>query len=46
VAAKYASQFPKVSTFTVAEGCGGWQNAQAKHFSDGGVFDQIKGRRL
>ncbi len=41
VADKSASVFPKVNTFTVAEGCGGWQNAQAKHFSDGGTFDQI-----
>jgi sulfate transport system substrate-binding protein len=44
VADKYASVFPKVNTFTVVEGCGGWQNAQAKHFSDGGTFDQIYGR--
>lgn len=41
VADKYASAFPKVNTFTVVEGCGGWQNAQAQHFSDGGTFDQI-----
>jgi sulfate transport system substrate-binding protein len=44
VADKYASIFPKVNTFTVAEGCGGWQNAQAKHFADGGTFDQIYGK--
>ncbi len=44
VADKYASTFPKVNTFTVVEGCGGWQNAQAKHFSDGGTFDQIYGK--
>ena len=41
VAAKYASVFPRTNTFTVAQGCGGWQNAQAKHFVDGGTFDQI-----
>ena len=41
VAEKYAGVFPKVNTFTVVEGCGGWQNAQAKHFADGGTFDQI-----
>jgi sulfate transport system substrate-binding protein len=35
VADKYASVFPKVNTFTVVEGCGGWQQAQAKHFIDG-----------
>jgi len=44
VADKYANVFPKVNTFTVLEGCGGWQNAQAKHFSDGGTFDQIYGK--
>jgi len=44
VADKYASVFPKVNTFTVVEGCGGWQQAQAKHFSDGGTFDQIYGK--
>ena len=44
VAEKYAGAFPKVNTFTVAEGCGGWQNAQAKHFADGGTFDQIYGK--
>jgi sulfate transport system substrate-binding protein len=41
VAAKYAATFPKVNTFTVAQGCGSWQNANAKHFADGGTFDQI-----
>jgi sulfate transport system substrate-binding protein len=25
----------------VDEVAGGWQKAQQKHFSDGGVFDQI-----
>lgn len=44
VAEKYAGVFPKVNTFTVVEGCGGWQNAQAKHFADGGTFDQIYGK--
>ena len=41
VAAKYASQFPKVQLFTVDEVFGGWAKAQATHFADGGVFDQI-----
>jgi sulfate transport system substrate-binding protein len=44
VADKYSSVFPKANTFTVAEGCGGWQNAQAKHFSSGGTFDRIQGK--
>jgi sulfate/thiosulfate transport system substrate-binding protein len=41
VAAKYASQFPKVNLFTVDELFGGWQKAQKTHFADGGIFDQI-----
>jgi sulfate transport system substrate-binding protein len=41
VAAKYASQFPKVKLFTVDEAFGGWTKAQKTHFADGGVFDQI-----
>jgi sulfate/thiosulfate transport system substrate-binding protein len=41
VAAKYDAQFPKLNLFTIDELFGGWQKAQADHFSDGGVFDQI-----
>ncbi len=41
VAAKYASRFPRLRLFTIDEVFGGWANAQATHFADGGVFDQI-----
>ena len=41
VAAKYASQFPKITLFTIDQLFGGWQKAQAKHFADSGMFDQI-----
>lgn len=41
VAAKYESQFPKLSLFTIDEVFGGWRKAQHAHFDDGGVFDQI-----
>ena len=41
VAAKYATQFPKLNLFTIDEVFGGWTQAQKTHFSDGGVFDQI-----
>jgi sulfate transport system substrate-binding protein len=41
VAAKYASQFPKLDLFTIDEVFGGWSKAQPTHFNDGGVFDQI-----
>jgi sulfate transport system substrate-binding protein len=36
------AKFPEVSMFTVDEVFGGWTKAQAKHFNDGGVFDQIQ----
>ncbi|MFZ4588645.1 MAG: sulfate ABC transporter substrate-binding protein [Terrimicrobiaceae bacterium] len=39
--AKYASFFPQLKTTTVDETFGGWKNAQAKFFNDGGIFDQI-----
>jgi len=41
VAARYAAQFPKVNTFTLADVFGTWRQVQAKFFADGGVFDQI-----
>jgi sulfate/thiosulfate transport system substrate-binding protein len=41
VAAKYASQFPKVSLITIDEVFGGWKKAQETHFADGATFDQI-----
>jgi sulfate/thiosulfate-binding protein len=39
--AKYGKQFPKINLFTIDAVFGGWQKAQATHFADGGVFDQI-----
>ena len=38
--AKYAGRFPNIPMVTIAE-FGGWTRAQAVHFADGGVFDQI-----
>jgi sulfate transport system substrate-binding protein len=35
------SRFPELELFTVDELFGGWQQAQPKHFNDGGLFDQI-----
>ena len=40
VAAKYATQFPKLNLATIAD-FGGWAKAQPEHFGEGGVFDQI-----
>jgi len=38
---KYAAQFPAIRTFTVDEKLGGWKAANAKHFADGALYDQI-----
>ena len=39
--AKYKDQFPNIPLATVEQDFGGWDKAQATHFGDGGVFDQI-----
>jgi sulfate transport system substrate-binding protein len=41
VAERYGEQFPRIPLFTIDELFGGWRQAQATHFADGGVFDQI-----
>lgn len=41
VAARHAGTFPEVELFTIDQVFGGWPKAQAEHFADGGVFDQI-----
>jgi sulfate transport system substrate-binding protein len=41
VAEKYKDKFAKVELITVDQEFGGWEKAQATHFSDGGTFDQI-----
>jgi sulfate/thiosulfate-binding protein len=33
--------FPKIKLFTIDQVFGGWQKAQAAHFADGAIFDQI-----
>lgn len=45
LATRYAGRFADVKLVTIDQ-FGGWRAAQEKHFSDGGVFDQIfqKGR--
>jgi len=39
--AQHAAEFPKVQAFTVDEVFGGWRKAQADHFNDGAIYDQI-----
>jgi sulfate transport system substrate-binding protein len=41
VLATHAKDFPKIPLYTIDEVFGGWTKAQATHFADGGVFDQI-----
>lgn len=41
IAQKYAAQFPATKLITIDEAFGGWQKAQATHFAEGGVFDQL-----
>jgi sulfate transport system substrate-binding protein len=43
VAAKYANTFPRINLVTIAD-FGGWAQAQATHFADGGTFDRIYAR--
>ncbi len=41
ILAKYADRFTTTKLVTVDEGFGGWKKAQATHFADGALFDQI-----
>jgi sulfate transport system substrate-binding protein len=40
-ATKFASRFPAVKLFTLADVAGDWRKANQVHFADGGVFDQV-----
>ena len=41
VFARYSEKFGPVTMFTIDDVFGGWQKAQAVHFENGGIFDQI-----
>lgn len=41
VAEKYKDQFGELNLLEIDKDFGGWKEAQTKHFSDGGTFDQI-----
>jgi sulfate transport system substrate-binding protein len=43
-AARHAAEFPELRMVTIAD-LGGWRAVQARHFADGGIFDQITGAR-
>lgn len=38
---KFKDQFPELELFTLKDVFGTWRDTQAKHFNDGGIFDQI-----
>jgi len=38
---KHAAQFPKLTLHSIDQVFGGWAKAQAAHFADGAIFDQI-----
>ncbi|NHO33911.1 sulfate ABC transporter substrate-binding protein [Acetobacter fallax] len=40
ILARHGDIFPKIATFDIAS-LGGWTAVQKKHFSDGGIFDQL-----
>ena len=40
IAAQYKDQFKEIPLVTIDD-FGGWDEAQTKHFDDGGLFDQI-----
>jgi len=41
VSVEQRKQFAQLDLFTIDVAFGGWAKAQAEHFTDGGVFDQI-----
>lgn len=43
VLAAHQAEFPKLELFTIKDLFVNWDRAQAAHFADGGVFDQIYG---
>jgi sulfate transport system substrate-binding protein len=42
---KDLERFPKIDLVTIDGAFGGWAKAQAEHFKDGGIFDQIYGAK-
>lgn len=40
-----AVNFAQVQLFTIDEAFGGWQKAHTAHFAEGGIFDQIYGKK-
>lgn len=45
IAKKYEKRFPKLKLITIDKVFGGWTKTQKDHFADGGIFDQIYGKK-
>lgn len=45
VVAKVASQFPEIKLFPITDIVGSWEEAQAKFFADGAIFDNIYAKK-
>jgi sulfate/thiosulfate transport system substrate-binding protein len=45
VLARHSAEFPSIPMFTVEDIAGNWNDAQRKHFADGGIFDEIYANR-
>lgn len=45
IAKKYEKRFPKLKLITIDKVFGGWTKTQKDHFTDGGIFDQIYGKK-
>lgn len=41
VAEQYKDAFPQLELFTISDVFGTWEETQEKHFSEGGIFEQI-----
>ncbi len=41
IAKEFSGQFAPVKLFTIRDLEGNWDNAQQKHFANGGTFDQL-----
>jgi sulfate transport system substrate-binding protein len=41
ILAAHRAEFPNIPLATIDGDFGGWAKAQATHFADGGIFDQI-----
>lgn len=45
-AARFPNRFPAMELFTIDEAFGGWKQAHAAHFAEGGTFEQVQRAHL